>query len=111
MYAAAVQDRMMRDPELWSKRPIAQDLLQYAAEDVLQLLMLADKLTAELGRAELKLLSRLSVAHSQWFWDPAHRDGVATSFKDNCVALNGVKSGSWLVQLLEMAKARRLHAS
>lgn len=97
----------MRNPMLWSKRPIPQDLLQYAAEDVQQLLMLADKLSAELGKAELRLLSRLSAAYSQWYWDPAHRDGVANVVNDTSLALTVVNSGSWLVQLLEMARARR----
>lgn len=58
----AHQVRMLRDPMLWSCRPIQADLLQYAsaAEDVLPLLLLADELKAEMGKAESALVSKLS---------------------------------------------------
>ena len=54
---------------LWSRRPIQADLLQYAAEDVLQLLQLADKLKAEMGKAGMVLMAKLSGAYSQWYWE------------------------------------------
>lgn len=52
----------MRDPMLAieSRRPNQAELLQYAAEDVLPLLLLADELMAEMGKAELALVSKLS---------------------------------------------------
>ena len=68
MYAAAVQAEMMQDPLLWSRRPIQPHLVQYAAEDVLQLLSLQDKLKAQLGTAGAELVSKLSAAYSHWHW-------------------------------------------
>ena len=49
---------------------------KYAAEDVSQLLLLADKLSSDLGPAELRILPKLSAAYAQWYWDAADRDGA-----------------------------------
>lgn len=70
---------MKADSKIWQQRPIPLELLRYAAEDVSQLLALADKLTSELGNAAVRLLPRLSAAHAQWYWDPADRDGADAS--------------------------------
>ena len=51
-------------------------MLRYAAEDVSQLLLLADKLVCDLGRAEQRILPKLSAAYAQWYWDAADRDGA-----------------------------------
>ena len=51
-------------------------MLRYAAEDVSQLLLLADKLSCDLGGAELRILPKLSAAYAQWYWDAADRDGA-----------------------------------
>lgn len=51
-------------------------MLRYAAEDVSQLLLLADKLSSDLGAAELRILPKLSKAYAQWNWDAADRDGA-----------------------------------
>ena len=73
---AAVVQKMRQDPYIWQRRPISKTLLQYAAEDVTQLLLLADKLSYDLGAAALKLLPQLSMAYSQWYWDASDRDGA-----------------------------------
>ena len=85
---------------LWSRRPLQADLLQYAAEDVLQLLPLADKLKAEMGKAELALVSKLSTVYSRWYnASCAPASGFGTL---------GFASGSWLTQLFDMAKVAPL---
>ena len=70
---------MKVDTTIWQQRPIPPQLLRYAAEDVSQLLALADKLTSELGSAALSLVPQLSKANAQWFWDLADRDGPESS--------------------------------
>ena len=74
---------MKEDHNIWQRRPISPQLLHYAAEDASQLLVLADKLTAELGSAELRLLPQLSKASAQWYWEPADRDSAeaASSYR------------------------------
>lgn len=67
---------MKVDPSIWRKRPLSAAMLRYAAEDVSQLLLLADKLSCELGAAELRILPKLSNANAQWYWDAADRDGA-----------------------------------
>ena len=64
---------------MWRRRPMSPQLLHYAAEDVSQLLALADKLTAELSSGELRLLPQLSKANGQCQWEPADRDGAQAS--------------------------------
>ena len=95
---------MAADPELWAQRPIAEDLLRYAAEDVLQLLMLADKITAELGTAHLSLLSALSSVYSQSHWDAAHQDAVKNSIAVCTSAVLPDKSAPWMTQLLDKVR-------
>lgn len=67
---------MSRDSNIWQTRPMSPAMLQYAAEDVSQLLLLADKLSDDLGGAELRVLPKLSMAYAQWHWDAADRDGA-----------------------------------
>lgn len=97
---------MWRNPTLWKKRPLSQDLVKYAVEDVSHLLSLADKLTAELGTSQLQLLAKLSQNYSQTFWLPADR----TKSRDllEVAGLFGLymyftqsSSGSWLAPLLD----------
>ena len=73
---ADVVQEMKRHPYIWGRRPVSSTMLQYAAEDVAQLLPLADKLSCDLGAAALKLLPKLSMAYSQWYWDASDRDGA-----------------------------------
>ena len=67
---------MKDDPHIWQRRPMSATMLQYATEDVSQLLRLADNLSCELGAAELRILPKLSRAYAQWYWDAADRDGA-----------------------------------
>ena len=67
---------MKKDPSIWRRRPLSATMLQYAAEDVSQLLLLANKLSCDLGDAELRILPKLSKAYAQWKWDAADRDGA-----------------------------------
>ena len=93
---------MAADPELWAQRPIAEDLLRCAAEDVLQLLMLADRITAELGSASLSLLSALSSVYSQSYWNAAHQDAVT---EDIAVCLPAFDNPSWMTQLFDKVRS------
>lgn len=98
-----VQDKMASNPRLWSERPIAEDLLQYAAEDVLQLLMLADKINADLCTCQLSLLSALSARHSQWCWDAAHRGSASALVTSFSSVVSTLDTGSWLGEITRMA--------
>ena len=71
-----MKQAMKDDPSIWQRRPLSKAMLRYAAEDVSQLLLLADKLSCELGAAELRILPKLSKAYAQWYWDAADRDGA-----------------------------------
>lgn len=51
---AAVKQTMRRDPNIWQRRPMSATILQYAAEDASQLLLLADRLSSDLDGAELR---------------------------------------------------------
>ena len=61
------------DPTVWERRPLSQKMLAYAADDVQALLALAGKLRAELGRAGVQAVARLSDMNAQWHFDAAHR--------------------------------------
>lgn len=66
--------KLHRNHNAWKMRPLSQVLINYAVEDVSQLLDLADELTAELGTSQLQLLARLSLNYPRLFWLPADRD-------------------------------------
>lgn len=101
---AAIQQRMASDHNLWKRHPLAQELLQYAAEDVGQLLSLAEALTLDLGRSQLSLLRRLSEANSQRNWLAADRMCPQNPCdKSDLVRLCPFAPGSWLGQLFIMA--------
>ncbi len=59
---------------MWKRRPIPQDLLQYVADDVAQLPLLADKLIVDMGKAQLQLLARLSAAWCQSMWSASDKE-------------------------------------
>lgn len=99
---AAIQQRMASDYNLWKRRPLAQELLQYAAGDVGQLLPLAEALTVDLGRSQLSLLRRLSEANSQRNWLAADRTCYPCD-NSAMVTLTPFAPGSWLGQLFSMA--------
>ena len=67
---------MSNDPNIWQTRPMSPTMLQYAAEDVSQLLLLIDKLLDDLGEAGMRVLPALSKAYAQWYWHAADRDGA-----------------------------------
>ena len=101
---------MASNPTLWSERPIAEDLLQYAAEDVLQLLMLADRITADLGTCHLRLLSALSARYSHWYWEPVHRDAASCLVGRFSDVLTSIDRSSWLAEIATMTGPASLHA-
>ena len=70
---AGVGKCMKQDPEYWRKRPLSQTALDYASNDVLHLLALADKQKVQLGTATSSLHSHLSLLSSQANWLPADR--------------------------------------
>lgn len=72
---ADMKARFIRDPVLW----ISEGLLRYAVDDMSQLPALASKLTADIDRAQMQLLQRMSTARSQQFWLPADQDVSRTS--------------------------------
>lgn len=101
---AEIQKRMTADLNLWTRRPLAQELLQYAAEDVGQLLPLAEALTVDLGRSQLSRLCRLSEANSQRNWLASDRMCPQNPCdKSALVKLSPFAPGSWLGQLFTMA--------
>ena len=102
-YYAAVQDKMASDHMLWAQRPIPEELLRYAAEDVQQLLILADKITVELGTAQLTLLKALSSMYSQSYWDAAHQDAAASCVTSFPTTVLPAKSAAWIADLFHKA--------
>ena len=83
---AVMTQKMNSNPSIWQKRPMSATMLQYAAEDVSQLLLLADKLACDLGGAELRILPKLSTAYAQWHWDAADRDGAQPNSYRHAIA-------------------------
>ena len=105
-----MQNQMRHNPKLWKKRPLSQGLINYAIGDVLPLLSLADKLTAELGKCQLQLLARLSLNYSQTFWLPVDKGkskgsahgrtfGLASLFFLGIGLHMGSSGSSWLAPL------------
>ena len=101
---------MRRNPRLWKQRPLSEDLISYAVADVSQLLSLADKLIAELGRSQLQLLARLSLDYSQSCWLPADKGKSMAScggaeFASLFLGMALSAQGSWLAPLFWGAEA------
>ena len=83
---------------MWTQRPLASDMILYAAEDVAQLLALADKLTADLGPTHPKLVKTMSATYSRSRWstlDKAKYD--KPKYGEN--AMTVFNSESWIGQL------------
>lgn len=83
---------------MWTQRPLASNMILYAAEDVSQLLPLADKLTADLGPTHPKLVKTMSATYSRSHWttlDKAKHDKPKHG-EDALIVLN---SESWIGQL------------
>ena len=59
---------MDSDPALWSKRPLPQDVLKAAAQDLTSLLALADKQNEQLAQATRSLNLHLSLSSCQASW-------------------------------------------
>ena len=82
---ADVQAQMALTPDLWRQRPLPAELLQYAADDVTQLLTLGALLDHRLGSAGLAATMALSKAQVEWYFDPSDRTGAGaegnTSYK------------------------------
>ena len=101
-------NKIQHNRKLWKKRPPSQELINYAVDDVSQLLNLADKLTVELGKSQLQLLARLSQKYSQMFWLPADRTKPRGSETHEVASMVGLYfhftqgsslTGSWLTRL------------
>ena len=75
---ADVQARMALTPDLWKQRPLPAELVQYAADDVTQLLTLAAELAEDVGLAGLSASLVLSKAQVEWYFDPSDRTGAGT---------------------------------
>ena len=61
-----MQNLMRQNANVWQQRPMFQDMLQYAAEDVSQLLSLVDRLTTDLGQTHVKFVRRLVLHDRTW---------------------------------------------
>ena len=69
---------MALTPDLWKQRPLPAELLQYAADDVTQLLTLGALLEHKVGSAGLTATMVLSKAQVEWYFDPSDRTGSGT---------------------------------
>lgn len=106
MDPAGVQEMMKNNHQLWKIRPLPQDLINYAIDEVSHLLSLEAKLTAELGKSQLKLLARSSLDYSQWCWLPADRAVPKHACNPSAVAsLTRFEPASWLGKLFVISKA------
>ena len=76
---------MALNPDLWKQRPLPAKLVQYAADDVTQLLTLAAQLVQKVGSAGLTATMMLSKAQVEWYFDPSDMTGAGpegnTSYK------------------------------
>lgn len=76
---------MALTPDLWKQRPLPAELVQYASDDVTQLLTLAALLVQKVGSAGLTATMALSKAQMEWYFDPSDRTGAgaegSTSYK------------------------------
>ncbi|KAK9834996.1 hypothetical protein WJX81_003102 [Elliptochloris bilobata] len=68
------------DPSIWERRPLSEEMLAYAANDVASLLTLADKLRTQLGLAGERIVSQLSKMNAQWYFDAADRCGAGSAY-------------------------------
>lgn len=105
MALTGIKEKMKNNHQLWKMRPLSQDLINYAIDEVSHLLSLQDKLTAELGKSQLKLLARLSLNYSQSCWLPADK-ATSTNASKFCevATLTPFKPGSWLGTLFFISK-------
>lgn len=98
---------MKNNPQLWKTRPIPQDLINYAIDEVSHLFNLQDKLTAELGTCQLETLASLSLNYSQWCWLPGDRAVSKGAVKFSELAtLTPFKPGSWLGKLVIISQRK-----
>ena len=67
---------MAKDPQLWQRRPLPSQLLQYAAADVSHLLTLAEILSTKLGEAGQAAVFALSQIYSQQKLKASHELGA-----------------------------------
>lgn len=65
---------MSRDNTMWGKRSITQFLLEGAAEDVSQLLPLAEEMASHLGSIWVGHVIALSDSYSQTHWDASDKE-------------------------------------
>ena len=76
---------MAQTPDLWRQRPLPVELLQYAVDDVTQLLTLRARLVQKVGSAGLTATMVLSKAQVEWYFNPSDRTGAGavgkTSYK------------------------------
>ena len=62
---------MALTPDLWKQRPLPAELVQYAADDVTQLLTLAALSVQKVGLTGLTTTMVLSKAQVEWYFDPS----------------------------------------
>lgn len=67
---------IISDNTIWSQRPITQFLLEGAAEDVSQLLSLADGMACHLGSVLVGHVIARSDAYSQSHWDASDKNNA-----------------------------------
>ena len=95
-----MQNLMRHNANVWQQRPISQDMLHYAAEDVSQLLSLVDRLTTDLGQTHVKFVQSLSAARSNMA-----TNGHQGHHKASHPAVpNPFSPASWLGQLFIQAR-------
>ena len=59
---------------MWMQRPLPQHLLTYAADDVAQLVSLAEAMTSQLGTSLVAHVLTLSDVYAQSYWDAEDKD-------------------------------------
>ena len=74
--ASDIQDMMAKDPQIWQRRPLPSQLLQYAAADVSHLLTLAEILSAKLGEVGQAAVFAISQIYSQQKLDASFELGA-----------------------------------
>ena len=95
-----MQNLMRQNANVWQQHPMSQDMLQYAAEDVSQLLLLVDRLTKDLGQTHVKFVQRLSAARSNMATDGHQGHHKAA----HAAGPNPFPPASWLGQLVIQAR-------
>lgn len=73
---AAITKKVTTDRNTWRCRPISDELLQSAAEDVSHLVILAEKMSLQFGSLLVQLVLGMSAIYSEAFWDDSDKASV-----------------------------------